>query len=88
MKITKRQLREIIRESYYNHDYAEERAQSEPALGSFPPHYDQVDMDDWQDGYEAGLRGSETIRGEVGDPWKIGYDVGVENSPLPHVRRR
>ena len=30
MKITKRQLRRIIRESYYAHDYAEEEAASRP----------------------------------------------------------
>ena len=30
MRITKRQLRRIVRESYYAHDYAEEEAQSTP----------------------------------------------------------
>jgi len=88
MKITKRQLRRIIRESWYEHDQREEDERMAPPLGSFPPHWDTADMDDWQDGYEAGRRGSEIIRGEMGDPWKIGYDVGVENSDLPHVRRR
>ena len=80
MKITKRQLRRIIRESYYAHDYEEERAQSEPAFGSFPHHWTQGQMDAWETGFNDAMIGEAPDMRPAGDPdaYAEGYETGLK----------
>ena len=85
MRITKRQLRRIIRESYYDHDYEEERAQSEPAFGSFPHHWDQKQMDDWNQGFQDSLHPSGLAQVGVSDEYMDGYEEGLKELETPSV---
>jgi len=77
MRITKRQLRRIIRESYYDSDYAEEYAQSEPPMGSFPHHWDQRQMDDWNLGFQDALD-NKGYGSNSSDEYMDGYEEGLK----------
>ena len=77
MRVTKRQLRRIIRESYYDSDYEEEERQSEPPMGSFPHHWDQKQMDDWNQGFQDALHPSGLAQVGVSDAYMDGYEDGL-----------
>ena len=77
MKITKRQLRRIIRESYYEHDYEEATRQAEPAFGSFPHHWDQRQMDDWNLGFQDALD-NKGYGSNSSDEYMDGYEEGLK----------
>ena len=87
MKITKRQLRNIIRESYYAHDYAEEERQAEPAFGSFPHHWTQGQMDAWETGFDDAKIGEPPDMRPDGDPdaYAEGYEEGLKELEKPSV---
>ena len=76
MRITRRQLRRIIRESYYTSDYEEEYAQGTPEAGSFPHHWDQRQMDDWNKGFQDALDNKDSGPG-VSDEYMDGYEEGM-----------
>ena len=77
MRVTRRQLRRIIRESYYAHDYAEEERQSEPPLGSFPHHWSQGQMDDWNQGHQDALD-NKGYGSSTSDEYMDGYEAGLQ----------
>ena len=70
MRISKRQLRKIIRE----------------AMGhKMGPDNTAEDDVEYEDGYKAGIRGSEIIRGDEGSAWMTGYEDGLAAA---HSRRQ
>ena len=75
MRITKNQLRRIIRESYYDHDYEEEYAQAE--LPTFPHHWDQRQMDDWNKGYQDAID-NKGYGSNSSDEYMDGYADGLD----------
>ena len=77
MRITKRHLIRIIRESYYAHDYAEEERQSEPTMGSFPHNWDQRQMDDWDQGFQDAKDNKGSKFAGVSGEYMAGYEEGM-----------
>ena len=77
MKITKQQLRRIIRESWYEHDQREEDERMESPLGSFPPHWDQRQMDDWNLGFQDALD-NKGYGSNSSDEYMDGYEEGLK----------
>ena len=74
-----RQPESHIRESYYDHDYEEEYSQSEPPMGSFPHHWDQKQMDDWNQGFQDALHPSALAQVGVSDEYMDGHEEGVRH---------
>ena len=81
MRVTRRQLRRIIRESYYGSDYAEEYAQAEPTHGSHPPHWTQAQMDAWETGFDDAKIGELPDMRSLAEPeaYHAGYKAGLED---------
>jgi hypothetical protein len=84
VKITKRQLRRIIRESWYPHDQREEDERSEPPMGSFPHHWDQRQMDDWNQGFQDAAD-QKSERSGAPDEYIDGYEEGLKELETPSV---
>jgi len=79
VKITKRQLRKIIRESWYEHGQREEDERMEPRLGSFPSRWTQGQMDAWETGFNDAVTGESPDMRPDGDPdaYADGYADGL-----------
>ena len=80
MKVTKRQLRRIIKESWYEHDQREEDERMAPPHGSHPPHWTQGQMDAWETGFDDAMIGElPDMRPEHNMEYRAGYEAGLED---------
>jgi len=74
-----------IQESWYEHDQREEDERSEPPMGSFPHHWDQRQMDDWNQGFQDALHSSGLAQVGVSDEYMDGYEEGLKELETPSV---